>query len=135
MYRAREFGIVFGLGAVGYCLIEILWRGYTHWSMALTGGYCMFMIYWSNTLFYSQPWWKKATLGALIITMTEFSVGCVVNITLGLGVWDYSRQPFHLWGQICPLYTLLWFLLSIPLYWLCSLLEPILSHSVDNTTG
>ena len=26
------------LGAGGYAMIEVLWRGYTHWTMALTGG-------------------------------------------------------------------------------------------------
>ena len=29
---------VFALGAVGYAALELLWRGRTHWTMALTGG-------------------------------------------------------------------------------------------------
>ena len=31
-----------------------------------------------------------------------------------LGVWDYSRRKGNLLGQICPLYSALWFLLCIP---------------------
>ena len=33
-----EYLMVFLLGGAGYCLIEVLWRGFTHWSMALAGG-------------------------------------------------------------------------------------------------
>ena len=29
---------LFFLGGIGYAGLEILWRGYTHWTMALTGG-------------------------------------------------------------------------------------------------
>ena len=29
---------VFALGAAGYAALELLWRGRTHWTMALTGG-------------------------------------------------------------------------------------------------
>ena len=29
---------VFALGAAGYATLELLWRGRTHWTMALTGG-------------------------------------------------------------------------------------------------
>ena len=29
---------LFLVGAGGYCLLELLWRGRTHWTMALTGG-------------------------------------------------------------------------------------------------
>ena len=30
--------LIFSIGACGYGLIEILWRGYTHWSMLGAGG-------------------------------------------------------------------------------------------------
>ena len=50
-----------------------------------------------------------------------------LNIWLELGVWDYSAQWGNLWGQICPLYTILWCLLAGPVIvvfdwldcWLC----------------
>ena len=31
-----------------------------------------------------------------------------------MNVWDYSDRKFNLMGQICPLYSALWFLLCIP---------------------
>ena len=32
--------MLFSIGAVGYGLIEVMWRGYTHWSMLGAGGIC-----------------------------------------------------------------------------------------------
>ena len=36
--RLREYLGLFLLGAAGYSLLEVLWRGYTHWTMGVTGG-------------------------------------------------------------------------------------------------
>lgn len=109
---------IFCIGAFGYTALEILWRGYSHWTMALTGGFCFVMIYFINTRLPASPLLLRALLCALSITAVEFFVGCIVNRALGWNVWDYSAQPYNLLGQICPLYSLLWFLLSIPLGWL-----------------
>ena len=38
MYTFRELGIVFLIGGISYGIMEILFRGYTHWSMLVTGG-------------------------------------------------------------------------------------------------
>jgi uncharacterized membrane protein len=57
---------------------------------------------------------------SLVITAVEFAVGIVVNIFLGLNVWDYSSVPGNILGQICPAFTLLWFLVSIPASYLSS---------------
>lgn len=37
----------------------------------------------------------------VFVTSMEFITGIIVNKWLGLGVWDYTNQPFHLFGQIC----------------------------------
>ena len=42
--------------------------------------------------------------------------GVVCNLALGWRVWDYSLLWGNLWGQICPLYSSLWFLLCIPVF-------------------
>ena len=36
---------VFVLGGAAYGMIEILFRGYTHWTMVLTGGACILTLY------------------------------------------------------------------------------------------
>ena len=38
MKSGKEKIVLFSIGAMGYGLIEILWRGYTHWSMLTAGG-------------------------------------------------------------------------------------------------
>ena len=40
MKSGKEKIVLFSIGAMGYGLIEILWRGYTHWSMLTAGGIC-----------------------------------------------------------------------------------------------
>ena len=53
----------------------------------------------------------------------EFVVGCIVNLLLGWNVWNYEQLPLHLFGQICPLFSILWFFLSALLLPLCRLLR------------
>lgn len=124
MYRrvpkTLELGAVYTVGAIGYTLIEILWRGYSHWTMTLTGGVCFFIIYLSEGVFIDAPLWKRCLFGSLAITLTELTVGFVVNILLGWQVWDYSDMFLNVCGQICPLYSGLWFFLCMPLARLCS---------------
>lgn len=52
-------------------------------------------------------------LSSLVITELEFLTGYIVNIKMGLSVWDYSDMPLNVAGQICLPYSLLWMLLSI----------------------
>lgn len=117
--RIAENGYLLLLGGMLYCWIEILFRGWTHWSMAVCGGICAVAIYRINE---RLPHWgtaRRALLGTLVITLAEFTTGCIVNLWLRLDVWDYSSLPFHLWGQICPRFTVIWFLLCIPAGFLC----------------
>lgn len=128
MRRFLELTAVFAIGAGGYTLIEILWRGYSHWTMALTGGLCFLLIYLTNMSFESAPLWKKCLTGSLIITQVELVVGFLVNILLGWNVWDYSDQLFNLYGQVCVLYSVLWFLLCIPGVLFCGWIHRVLAH-------
>ena len=61
--------------------------------------------------------------GAIMITCIEFLVGILVNRVMGWNVWDYSRSPGNLLGQICPMYLLLWYFLCYPVYQLIGLLH------------
>mgnify|MGYP003379096088 CR=1 FL=1 len=68
----------------------------------------------------AMPLWKKCLVGDAVITGVEFCVGCVVNRWLHWNVWDYSQLAGNLLGQICPLYSFLWYLLSAPISWLAA---------------
>lgn len=61
----------------------------------------------------------KCVVGSAVITTVEFAVGMVVNVKLKLNVWDYTNMRFNLFGQICPFYSLLWGLLTVPISFIC----------------
>ena len=114
----KQSGILFFIGAGGYNLLELCWRGYTHWSMGLAGGICFALIYWTGIWHPHMCRLHRCLLGSGIITSVEFTFGCVFNLVLGWNIWDYSQQPFHFMGQICLLYSILWFLLCMPVTFL-----------------
>ena len=104
-----DFLLCFLLGGAAYVLIELLWRGRSHFSMFIAGGFQR----------YALPLPVKCIAGALVITAIEFIAGYIVNLRMGLNVWDYSGRPYNLYRQICPGFALLWALLSLPIALLC----------------
>ena len=114
-----ESVVVFTFGAAAYPVIEILWRGYTHWTMELIGGICFLSIYHFEKRNSCRTLLYRCLAGCLIITCVEFITGIIVNRALGWGVWDYSDMPGNLLGQICITYSALWFLLVIPIIYIC----------------
>ncbi len=123
MNRRKESLTVLGVGAIGYGMLEILWRGYTHWSMLLTGGLCFRAIYSLMSKIKTANIIVKSICSSFVILFFEFVSGCVFNKLLKLNVWDYSKRRFNVLGQICPLYYSLWLILSIPLVFLCKTLK------------
>lgn len=114
MNKFKEYSFIYALGAIIYGAIEVTFRGFTHWTMALTGGLAYLLMYITNFRIRSKSMLLRCLCGSAIITTLEFIVGCIVNRRFGLGVWDYSERPGHILGQICPLFSFLWFLLSFP---------------------
>ena len=115
MKKIKENLTVYTIGSVGYCFLEILWRCFTHWTMGVTGGICFLCVYKTNLKMKYQSLWKRCLTGSAIVTGIEFVVGCIVNIKLKWNVWDYSGYHYQLFGQICLFYSVMWFLLCIPL--------------------
>jgi len=107
------------LGAV-YLTIEILWRGKTHVSMLIVGGLCGILIGAINQIpfFYKSPIIIQAVIGAFIVLIIEFSSGCIINLWLGLDVWDYTGQFGNIMGQVCVQYGVLWLFLMPFAIWL-----------------
>ena len=108
-----KFLILFIFGGAIYFLIEILWRGYSHWTMFLLGGLCFVIVgAINNYIPWEMKFEKQMTIGAIIITALEFIVGVIVNLILKWNIWDYSMLPFNILGQISLPFSLIWFLLS-----------------------
>ncbi len=115
MDRFVQRAMIFFIGAFGYYGIEVLFRGYSHWTMFLTGGIaflCLFALFNSRC---PLPYWVLCLMGAAMITSIEFAVGIVVNRWLNWSVWDYSALPYNLSGQVCLLFSGIWFVLCIPI--------------------
>jgi uncharacterized membrane protein len=105
----------FIIGGLIYYGLEILWRGYSHWSMMILGGLCFVLIGLINELYtWDMSLISQMYISAIVITVLELITGLIVNIWFSWGVWDYSQVPYNFMGQICLLYTNLWFLLSLP---------------------
>nr|DAW41353.1 MAG TPA: Putative ABC-transporter type IV [Bacteriophage sp.] len=111
--RALRPLVLIGIGGLLYVLVELAFRGRSHWTMFLVGGLCFWLIGLINEVLpWEMPLWKQCIIGAVIVTAMEFLAGCVINLWLGWDVWDYSNMPFNVLGQICLPFSLLWILLS-----------------------
>ena len=112
MRALRPLALI-GIGGLIYAMIELVFRGRTHWTMLFVGGLCFWLTGLVNEV---MPWtvafWKQCLLGSLIVTAVEFFSGCIINLGLGWNVWDYSNLPLNLLGQICLPFSLLWVLIS-----------------------
>ena len=102
------------IGSIIYMSLEILWRGYTHWTMGVLGGICFICLGLINELLsWETPLVLQMLIGGTIITILEFITGYIVNLWLGWNVWDYSELPFNLWGQISLFSSIGWIGLSL----------------------
>lgn len=110
--KYKQYTIRFVIGAAGYGLVEILWRGHTHWSMLIAGGICFVLFSLIEERFTHLRQLYKCILCSGAVTLVELVFGCIFNLLLHQQVWDYSRIPFNLAGQICLLYSVLWGFLS-----------------------
>ena len=97
-----------------YNILEISFRGWTHWTMFILGGLCFTGLGLINEVIpWEMPLWQQVLIGACIIAGMEFMTGCIVNLWLGWAIWDYSQMPGNILGQICPRFFVLWFPVSL----------------------
>ena len=115
----RKFLRLFCIGGGVYNVIEILWRGHSHWSMFFVGGTCFHLIGTIGTRLRHRGIIVIGAACSAAVTAVEYVSGCVLNRRLKLGVWDYSNMPANLNGQVCLLYSVLWgglSLAALPVY-------------------
>lgn len=79
--------------------------------MFLAGGLCFLLVGRLEALSSRIPWLIRATVGSGIITAVELGAGLLWN--QNYAVWDYRSQPGNLWGQICPVFSILWIPVSL----------------------
>lgn len=110
-------------GGSTYAAIEVLYRGYSHWTMIVLAAWIFIILGSLNKIL---PWElglvQQVIIGTIIVTFSEFCVGYVVNIKLGWNVWDYSNEWGHVLGQICPQFILAW----IPLVLIAIVIDDVI---------
>ena len=113
--------VLFYLGGCAYMGLELLWRGRSHGSMFVAGGLCFLLIGQLNHVRPRLPLPLRAAVGAGIVTMVELGIGLLCN--RNYNVWDYRDQAGNFLGQICPIFTILWFPVSLMALFLHDLLS------------
>lgn len=107
-------------GGTMYFLLEVAYKTLSgreeaiSWTMLVLAVFlCIPIERCGAELPWNTPLWLQALGCAAAVTAAELVAGLVLNVWLELGVWDYSRIPFNLWGQICPAYFFLWWVLCL----------------------
>lgn len=119
MRQLNKLLTLFVTGGLIYFLIELVFKTFVsgsvvHWSMFLLGGLCFIIIGGLNNYI---PWEmdlvQQGLIGAITVTALEFIFGCILNLWLGLDIWDYSHLPLNILGQVCLPFSIAWFFLAI----------------------
>lgn len=107
--------ILFVFGGLVYFGLEVLFRGHSHWTMFVLGGFLFLILGELNEglLEWDTPLIWQGVLGSAIVTGAELATGMILNVWLGLGVWDYSGMLLNYKGQICLPFSILWIFVSI----------------------
>lgn len=109
-----KYFILFAIGGITYFLMEVMSRGFSHWSMAFVGGIAFIACGLINEILkWETPLWKQSIIGGLLITLMELISGIIINIIFKWDIWDYSDFKFNFLGQICLRYSLIWCLLAV----------------------
>lgn len=119
MYKTAQklikLATLFSVGGLLYGILELAWRGHTHISMFIVGGLCFVLIGALDELSPEPPSiLVQMPLASLMVTAVELASGVLINLVMGLDVWDYSSLPFNIMGQVCLYFMLLWLLLAFP---------------------
>ena len=125
--RFWKLSVLFYLGGLCYLTLELLWRGFSHWSMFLLGGCCFVILGQLCRIPPVLPLPLRAITAATVITALELGCGLLVNRSYQ--VWDYRHLPMNYHGQICLYFSLLWIPLSIAAMFLYQWADGVIDKS------
>ena len=132
MKSIEKLATIFIIGGLGYGLLEILFRGFTHWSMIITGGSALLSLYLINQALPNHSIIIKSLIGCSVITIMEFTVGLIVNKIFPFGVWDYTGSPDNILGVISLRFTLCWFAISFIMLSLFITIQKVINLQKSN---
>ena len=110
------YGSIFIISGLIYTMLELIWRGRTHWTMFLCAGLCGLVManVNNNLLEFDTDFLKQVVVSALCCTGFEFLFGIIFNGNFS--IWDYRG----LWGtihilddQVNILFFGIWIIISV----------------------
>lgn len=103
----------FMIGGFIYCLIELIYRGYTDISMYILAGFCSVIMAGLNDLFsFDMQFPLQVGVASVACIFGEYITGLLVN--QNFEIWDYRDLPGTFAdGQLNVVFCLAWFGLSI----------------------
>ena len=117
-----KLGLFLSCGFI-YCMIEILFRGWSHWSMFVLTGFlgvfCVDSI--NNTLSFDCDYIVQIIISTILCTIGEGISGIILNVWLQLNVWNYSKMTFgtFFFGQCNVLFCFAWMLIISIIIFYC----------------
>lgn len=117
-----KLGLFLSCGFI-YCMIEILFRGWSHWSMFVLTGFlgvfCVDSI--NNTLSFDCDYIVQILISTILCTIGEGISGIILNVWLQLNVWNYSKMTFgtFFFGQCNVLFCFAWMLIISIIIFYC----------------
>ena len=102
-----------------YFFIEVIWKT-SHgrpemisWTMLLLAIILAVPLErFGAELPWEMPLMVQSAVCGVAITVVEFVAGLIINVWLGMGVWDYSAMPGNIMGQVCPQFLAMWMILA-----------------------
>ena len=92
MKKIIKYLTLFLIGGVFYYSLEVIFRGYSFPAMAVCGGLCFIICGVINERSRCMPLVLQQLIAASGITVIEFISGLILNVWLGLNMWDYLRS-------------------------------------------
>ena len=109
-----KLGLFLSCGFI-YCMIEILFRGWSHWSMFILTGFlgvfCVDSV--NNVLSFDCDYIVQILISTILCTIGEGISGIILNVWLQLNVWNYSKMAFgtFFFGQCNVIFCVAWALI------------------------
>jgi uncharacterized membrane protein len=127
----RNFCLILTVGVI-YLMLEVFFRAFIGKSLSLKGWSSLWMIpiggisiYLVGLLNerYNIPIKLQSFIGAFLITVVELGTGYILNIKLKFGLWNYSDMPLNYLGQICLIFSFIWYFIMPIGIWLDDVLR------------
>ena len=114
--KVIPYGVIFVTSGLIYIMLELLWRGRTHWTMFLCAGLCGLVManINNNWLEFDTDFRIQVFVSALMCSTFEFFFGIIFNGDFS--IWDYRGMwgTIHALGdQVNVIFFGIWIIISV----------------------